>query len=686
MSESRQDTRSQLGKQSDAPDATAPNSGGSDNWESLNEPIAWRPNEQYVKRSRLRRFMERHGVADYPALLQRAEDDPSWFWDAVSEDLELVWQRPYTQVMDTSAGIPWTRWYVGGQFNYVATALDKHAPGPHASKAALIWEGEDGEVKRYTYAELLALTNQTANALRSLGVTKGDRVAIYLPMIPEVVAATLACGKIGAIYTPIFSGYGAEAIATRLRDSAAKVVVTADGFYRRGKVVPMKATADAAVREAPAVERVLVARRVSAPNAQHADIPWDASRDVWWDGLVAQQSPDCETVTTDAEDPYMLIYTSGTTGRPKGAVHVHCGFPIKGAQDMAHSFDVQADDTLFWLTDMGWMMGPWAVSGTLMLGATLVIYEGTPDYPGPDRLWALAARHSVTVMGVSPTIVRSLMTHGDEPVKRHDLSAIRIFGSTGEPWNSVPWHWLFETVGGGERPIINYSGGTEVSGGIVGCTTITPIKPCSFSGPIPGIAADVVDDEGRPVRNQVGELVIRKPWPGMTRGFWQDPARYESAYWERFPGIWVHGDWAAVDSEGFWYILGRSDDTIKVAGKRLGPAEVESAAGAHPAVSEAAAIGAPHAVKGEAVIVFAVLRAGIEPSDALREEIRGVVTKALGPALKPEAVYFVTQLPKTRNGKVLRRLIRGRYLGKTDLGDLSALESPEALDAISQAR
>jgi acetyl-CoA synthetase len=655
-------------------------SGDAENWQSLNEPIAWRPNEEYLQRSRLRRFMERHGVASYPDLLARANADPIWFWDAVSDDLGLVWQRPYTQVMDTSRGVPWTTWYTGGQFNYVATALDKHASGPNTTKAALIWEGEDGEVRRYTYAELLALTNQTANALADLGVGKGDRVGIYLPMIPEVVAATLACGKLGAIYTPIFSGYGADAVASRLIDSGAKVLITADGFYRRGKVVPMKDTADAAAAQAPELRQTLVVRRIGQ------QVPWQEGRDYWWHETVPGQLTDFTTELTEAEDPYMLIYTSGTTGKPKGAVHVHCGFPIKGAQDMAHLFDVQEDDTLFWLTDMGWMMGPWAVSGTLMLGATLVIYEGTPDHPGPDRLWALAERHGVTIMGVSPTVIRSLMAHGDAPVRRHDLSKIRVIGATGEPWNSAPWHWCFEVVGGGTRPIINYSGGTEVSGGIVGCTTITPIKPCSFAGPVPGIAADVVDEQGNPVRGQVGELVIRQPWPGMTRGFWHDPARYEDAYWSRIPGVWVHGDWAAVDSDGFWYILGRSDDTIKVAGKRLGPAEVESAAVAHPAVTEAAAIGVPHEIKGEAITVFVVTQPGVEQTEQLREEIRAEVVKALGPAMKPEAVLFVTQLPKTRNGKVLRRLIRARHLGKTDLGDISSLESPDALEAIAQAQ
>ena len=663
----------------DTPTSTTGQSASPDNWQSLVEPIAWRPTNTYIERSRLRSFMQRHGISSYDELLRRASEDPTWFWDAVPDDLGLVWRKRYTQVMDSSRGPQWTRWYIGGQLNYVDTALDKYATGEAAQRIALIWEGEEGAVSRYTYAELLHLTNKTAHALRALGIGKGDRVGVYMPMIPEVVAATLACGKLGAIFTPIFSGYGADAVASRLVDSGAKLLITADGFYRRSKVVPMKETADAAVANAPAIERVLVVRRVGGA------VPWSEERDIWWDDALDSQPTTFENEVTDAEDPYMLIYTSGTTGRPKGAVHTHCGFPLKGAQDMAHCFDVQSDDTLFWMTDMGWMMGPWAVSGTLMLGATLVIYDGAMDYPGPDRLWALAERHRVTVLGISPTAVRSLMVHGDEPVKRHDLSALRVIGSTGEPWNSVPWHWCFDVIGGGQRPIINYSGGTEVSGGIVGCATITPIKPCSFSGPIPGMAADVVDDNGASVRGQVGELVIRQPWPGMTRGFWRDPERYESAYWNRFPGVWTHGDWAAVDADGFWYILGRSDDTIKVAGKRLGPAEVESAAVTHPAVSEAAAIGAPHPVKGEVVIIFAVLQPGIDPSEALRGEIKAAVVQALGPALKPESVYFVTQLPKTRNGKVLRRLIRARHLGSV-LGDTSSLESAEALEAIAQAK
>jgi acetyl-CoA synthetase len=660
-----------------------------ENWESLSEPVAWYPTEEYLNKSRLLRFMSAHGISEYTTLLERASRDPDWFWDSVSKDLGLVWQRPYTQVMDTSQGIPWTTWFKGGKFNYVATALDQHTTGTAGLVTAVVWEGEDGEVRTLSYIELQALTNRVANALVELGVTRGDRVAIYMPMIPETVAATLACGKIGAIYMPIFSGYGVEAVATRLQDSEAKIIITADGYFRRGRVVAMKDIADAAADASPSVEHLLVVRRLgrrAEKEQEGSSLTWSPERNVWWHHLVERQPPIHQMVETDAEDPYMLIYTSGTTGKPKGAVHVHCGFPIKGAQDMAHLFDVGAGDTFFWLTDIGWMMGPWAISGALMLGATLAIYEGTPDYPDPDRLWDFAERHKVTIMGIAPTVVRSLMAHGDEPVKKHDLSRIRVLGASGEPWNSLPWHWAFQVIGGGRCPIINYSGGTEISGGIVGCTTLTPIKPCSFSGPVPGMAADVVDDNGQPVRARVGELVIRQPWPGMTRGFWRDKERYVGTYWQRFPELWVHGDFAVIDQDGYWYILGRSDDTIKVAGKRLGPAEVESAAVAHPAVGEAAAVGVPHPVKGEAVVVFVVLRPGIEPSEELRGQIQAQVVKVLGPALKPEAIFFVGALPKTRDGKVLRRLMRARHLGKTDLGDLSSLESVDALEAIAQAR
>jgi acetyl-CoA synthetase len=497
-------------------------------------------------------------------------------------------------------------------------------------------------------------------------------------MCPELIVAFFAVNKIGAVILPLFSGYGVDALVTRLRDAGATVLVTADGFFRRGRHVDMKAVADAAADAVPTVGRVLVVSRTGA------DVPWRNDRDHRWNDIVIPQSDVCETERTDAEDPLMILYTSGTTGAPKGALHTHCGFPIKSAQDIAHCFDLGTSDTMFWVTDMGWMMGPWEVWGMTLLGGSMVIYDGALDYPGPERLWSLVERHRVTALGLSPTLVRALMKHGEAPLAGHDLSSLRILGSTGEPWNPESWNWTFEHIGRKRLPIINYSGGTEVSGGLVAGNVLTPMKPCSFAAPPPGIAADVVNDRGEPVRGEVGELVVRAPWIGMTRGFWQDPERYEKTYWSRFPGVWVHGDWAAIDEDGLWYILGRSDDTIKIAGKRLGPAEVESVLVEHPAVIEAAAIGVPDEMKGQALVCFCILRPGHAPSVALAGQLQTLVAERLGRPLKPNAVLFVDDLPKTRNAKVMRRVIRAAYLDEPP-GDLSSLENPTAVEQIRLA-
>ena len=641
--------------------------------------IAWHPTPEYRDRSRLAAFITRHALADYNALLRRSVDDPQWFWRAVLDDLAIEFYEPYRQVLDTSRGIAWSHWCVGGTLNIVHNCLDKWIGTPVERKVALRWEGEERATRTLTYGELLLEVNRSANAMRELGVTKGDRVALFMPMCPELVVAFFAAIKLGGVVLPLFSGYGAEAVASRLRDAEATLLVTADGFWRRGHPVAMKAVADEAAAAAPALRRMLVVSRLGT------DVQGPKGRDHRWEELIPRQSGVCDTVRTDAEDPLMIIYTSGTSGRPKGTVHSHCGFPIKAAQDMAHCFDVHDTDTMYWVTDIGWMMGPWELFGMTLLAGTTVIYDGALDHPGPDRLWALVERHGVSILGVSPTLVRALMRHGDAPVRGHDLSSLRILGSTGEPWNPESWTWLFGTAGGGRLPIINYSGGTETSGGLVAGNVLTPMKPCSFAGPPPGIAADVVDDTGRSVRNEVGELVVRAPWIGMTRGFWKDPARYEQTYWSRFPGVWVHGDWAAIDDDGLWYILGRSDDTIKIAGKRLGPAEVESVLVQHPLVIESAAIGVPDAAKGQALVCFCVLRPGHDASDALAEELKALVATRLGKPLRPQAIEFVRDLPKTRNAKVMRRVIRAAYLDEAP-GDLSSLENPQAVEDISKVR
>ena len=641
--------------------------------------IAWRPSASYREHSRLAAFIKQHGLADYPDLLRRSVAEPEWFWRAVLDDLAIQFYEPYTKILDMSGGPAWPRWCIGASLNIAHNCLDKWVGTAVEQKAAIRWEGEEGTTRTLTYGQLFTEVNRCANAMQALGVAKGDRVALFMPMCPELVIAFFAVIKLGAVVLPLFSGYGADAIASRLSDAGATFLVTADGFRRRGQVVAMKQVADEAATAARGIRHMLVVARLGI------EVPWTPGRDRRWDASVPIQSDQCATLRTAAEDPLMLIYTSGTTGRPKGAVHTHCGFPIKAAQDMAHCFDVHPSDTMYWVSDIGWMMGPWELFGMTLLGGTTLIYDGALDHPGPGRLWELVERHHVSILGVSPTLVRALMRHGEAPVRSHDVSSLRVMGSTGEPWNPESWRWLFDIAGGARLPIINYSGGTETSGGLVGGNVLTPMKPCSFAGPVPGIAADVVDETGRPIRNAVGELVVRAPWMGMTHGFWNDRGRYEQTYWARFPGIWVHGDWAAVDDDGMWYILGRSDDTIKVAGKRLGPAEVESVLVEHPSVVESAAIGIPDAAKGQALVCFCVLRAGHTATPALSDALKDLVATRLGKPLRPQAIEFVGDLPKTRNAKVMRRVIRSAYLDEA-AGDLSSLENPAAVDEIRQTR
>ena len=642
--------------------------------------VMWEPSPEVIARSRIKRFMDRHGIDSFAELLRRADDDIEWFWDAAIKDIDVLFYRHYDKVVDMSRGKPWATWWLGGRMNIVQSCLDRYREADLRDRLAIVWEGEPGEVRKLTYGELDGQVCRLAGALRRLGVRPGDRVGIFMPMCPEVAVSVLATAKIGAVIIPLFSGYGPEAIAARLRDGEAKVLICADGFYRRGQVVPMKETADKALVNCPSVTKVIVFRRLVR------EIPWTHGRDQVWEVLLEDEADHAPTHEMDPEDPLMIIYTSGTTGKPKGTLHVHGGFPVKAAQDMAHGFDIGPEDSVFWYTDIGWMMGPWLIFGSLVLGATMVLYEGTPDHPSADRMWRMVADHKVTVLGVSPTLVRSLMTHGDEVPAHHDLSSLRILGGTGEPWNPEPFAWFFRHIGGGRLPVINYTGGTEISGGILCGNVITHVRPCSFAGPLPGIAADVVDADGNSIRGEVGELVIRNPWPGMTRGFWGDRERYLETYWGRFEGVWVHGDWAYADpQDGLWYVLGRSDDTIKVAGKRLGPAEVESILVGHPSVAEAAAIGVPDELKGEALVCFVILRPNRAATQQLAVDLQELVASALGKPLRPRTVHFVEDLPRTRNAKILRRVVRSVYTGK-DPGDLSSLENPSALAAIGATR
>ncbi len=643
--------------------------------------FAWQPDDATIARAQLTRFVACCGCDSFDDLYQRSIRDVAWFTERLLRFLDLQFDQPYTQIVDLSLGIQFPRWCVGAKLNITKSCLERWAEDDTTAQTpAVIWEGEEGASLTLNYSELLSEVERCAAGLRACGLQKGDAIGIHLPMGVETVIALLAINRIGAVAVPLFSGYGATAIAARLKDVSAKALFTCDGFPRRGKVVAIKKVADEAVAECPTILRVFVVQRL------RSTIPMKPGRDLYFDQLLNtgdKQRRLGYAELTDAEDPLLAIYTSGTTGKPKGILHTHCGFPVKAAQDMCFGTDVGRGDRIAWVTDIGWMMGPWLIYGALILGATIVLYDGAPDFPAADRLWEFSAKYKINALGISPTLIRSLATHGDELPARHDLSALRILASTGEPWNPDPWWWLFAKVGKRRIPIINYSGGTEISGGILMGNPLLPLKPCSFAAPCPGIAADVVDDNGNSVRNAVGELVIRAPWIGMARGFWHDNDRYLQTYWARFTDVWVHGDWALIDEDGHWFILGRSDDTLKIAGKRVGPAEVESILVNHPAVVEAAAIGVPDEVKGSAMVVFCVVREGVNANDNLAAELKHLIAAEMGKPLQPEKVFFVPALPKTRNGKVMRRVIRAAYLCE-NAGDLTALDNPAAVEEIKR--
>jgi acetyl-CoA synthetase len=626
--------------------------------------VVWTPDERTLAHANVVRLMRKHGLDDYRALVRRSQEEPEWFWPAAIEDMGLEFSRPWERVYDDSRGPGWTTWFVGSQVSIARNCVHRWAERT-PDKVGAVFAGEDGSRRELTFAELSRDVTRLAEGLVRLGVEPGDRVAIYMPMCPEVAVASHACAHVGAVQVPVFSGFAAPAVLQRLQDSEAKVVITADYSLRRGARLPMRETVDEAVSGAPSVEHV---------------IAW--ARDEGWGAIVEESPGRLPPLEVDAEHPYLLTYTSGTTGKPKGVLHVQGGFLVSIAREVAYQADAHPDDVIHFATDMGWIMGPWTVVGGGALGCTLVFAEGAPDRPA-DRLWRLVEAERVSVLGLSPTLVRALIPLGDPEA---DLSSLRTLVTTGEPWNPDPYRWLFERVGGGRCPIINCSGGTEVGACFLSPTPATPIKACSLGGPALGMAMDVVDPEGNSLvgTGEVGELVCRKPFPGMTRGFWRDPERYLDAYWRRLPGVWVHGDWASADEDGYWFLHGRSDDTLNIAGKRIGPAELESAAVAHPAVSEAAAVGVPHEVKGEVAWIFCVPVPGHEPTDELAAEVAARAAAELGKAFRPDRVVFVPALPKTRSAKIVRRAVRAKALG-TDPGDLSSLENPEALEDIARA-
>jgi len=639
--------------------------------------IVWRPSPEVVERANVTRLMRAHGIATEEELIERSTSDVEWFWDAAIRDLGLEFFEPSTSILDTSRGVEWATWFGGGSVNLAHNCVDRWAERtPDAT--AIAWEGEEGTTRRVSYRELREASDRLANGLAALGVRSLDAVGIFLPPTPEAVVAVMACSKLGAVWLPLFSGFGADAVAKRLEDAEATVLITADGFPRRGKVVPMKETADEAVDASGSVRHVIVVDRLGRTDAS-----WDPGRDIRWDDLLASNADRFETAHLDPEHPLFIAYTSGTTGTPKGAVHVHGGFLVKVAEEVAYQTDVGPGDLLFWFADLGWIMGPWEIVGATALGATVFLYDGAPNFPGPDRLWSIVEGHRITHLGVSPTLVRALIPSGEEPVRSHDLSSLRILASTGEPWNPEPYRWFFDEVGKGLLPIINLSGGTEVGACFLSPHPISPLEPCSLRGPALGMDVAVFRPDGTVAEaGEVGELVCRTPWPSMTRGLRGDPERYLDAYWRRFPGVWCHGDWASIDEDGQWFLHGRSDDTMNVAGKRLGPAEVESILTLHPNVTESAVVGVPDEVKGEAIWCFVVTNG--EVPDGLADELSALVAEHLGKAFRPSRVVVVPELPRTRSAKILRRAIRATVVGD-DPGDLSNLENPSSLASIRSA-
>ena len=608
-------------------------------------------------------------------------------YDEANVDLEAFWARQATELIDwfepwdtvCDWDLPFAMWFVGGKLNASYNCLDRHVANGHGEKVAYHWEGEPGDTRTITYAELLDEVSRLANALKELGVEKGDRVNIYMGMVPELPMALLACSRIGAPHSVVFGGFSSDSLRDRINDAEAKVLITADGAWRRGSVFPLKETADTAVAECPSIEKVLVLRRTEN------DVPWTEGRDVWWHDLVAGQSTDCPPEPMDAEDLLYLLYTSGTTAKPKGIMHTTGGYLTQVAFTHRNVFDLQPDTDVYWCAaDVGWVTGhSYIVYGPLMNLTTSVMYEGTPDFPDKDRLWQIVERYGVTILYTAPTAIRTFMKWGDEFPQRCDLSSLRLLGTVGEPINPEAWVWYWKHIGSERCPVVDTWWQTETGAIMIsplpGATTL---KPGSATFPLPGVGADIVDDAGESVAVPGGGyLVLTQPWPAMLRGIWGDPERYRETYWGRFPGKYFAGDGAKRDADGYFWLLGRVDDVMLISGHNISTAEVESALVSHPAVAEAAVVGRTDPTSGQAIAAFVILRAGHEPSDALGEELRAHVANTIGPIAKPKTVLFTDDLPKTRSGKIMRRLLRNVSEDQV-LGDTTTLADPSVVEGI----
>jgi len=627
----------------------------------LKEKKSYKPAPEFSKRARVK------SVAASKSLSDQARRSPEKFWAEAAKS--LAWAKPWKKVLTWKP--PFAKWFEGGRLNASVNCLDRHLSGPRRNKAAIIWESESGEVRTLTYQQLYLEVCRCANALKSLGVKKGDRVAIYMPMVPEAAVAMLAASRLGAAHNVVFAGFSAQALSERVNDSQAKVLITADGAFRKGEIIPLKKTVDEALESAPGVSAVLVLKR--AGN----QVSWKKGRDFWWHEALAEESERCPAEAFDSEQPLFILYTSGSTGKPKGVLHTTGGYLTQAALTTRLVFDLR-DEDIYWCTaDIGWVTGhSYVVYGPLAEGATVLMYEGAPLHPAPDRFWALIERHKVTILYTAPTAIRTFMRHGSEWPAKHDLSSLRLLGSVGEPINPEAWRWYHKVIGGGRCPIVDTWWQTET-----GAILISPLpgatstKPGSATLPLPGIEADVVDKNGRPVpADSGGYMVIKRPWPSMLRTIYGDPKRYESQYFSQIPGIYFTGDGARKDKDGYFWVLGRIDDVVNVSGHRLSTMEVESALVSHPAVAEAAVVGRPDEITGQSISAFVTLTGDRTPSDALKEELRGHVAKTIGPIARPSEIRFTEALPKTRSGKIMRRLLREISAGNKVAGDVTTLE------------
>ncbi len=624
-------------------------------------------------------FKEHAVVAD-PSVYERAERDPEAFWESFARELE--WAAPWTRVLEWNP--PHAKWFTGGRLNVSVNCLDRHVRTARRNKAAIVWEGEPGDRRTLTYWELYREVNRFASALRALGVARGDRVAVYLPMIPELAVAMLACARIGAVHSVVFGGFSAASLRDRINDAKAKVLVTADGGFRRGQVVPLKRMADEALEDAPSIEHVVVVRR----GASDAAATMKAGRDLWYDEIMARAAAWTEPEAMEAEDLLFILYTSGTTGKPKGIVHTTGGYLVGVYATTKWIFDLKEEDVFWCSADIGWVTGhSYVVYGPLANGATVLMYEGSPDWPEKDRFWDLIERHGVTVFYTAPTAIRAFMRWGTSWPERHDLGTLRLLGSVGEPINPEAWMWYYEHIGGGRCPIVDTWWQTETGHIMIApLPGVTPMKPGSATRPFPGIAAEIVNERGESIAGAGGGyLVLTRPWPGMLRTIYGDPDRYVRQYWDRWGrSVYVTGDGAKRDNDGYFWLLGRVDDVLNVAGHRVGTMEVESALVDHPKVAEAAVVGKPHEIKGQAIAAFVTLKDGTKPDAALAQELKQHVVRKIGPIARPDEILFAPDLPKTRSGKIMRRLLRDIAEGKA-LGDTTTLADPAAVARLKAA-